>query len=843
MFNRNKKNLNSTKINQPNSLRIEPLEDRMMLSGVEIFAAGDLGGEQFALRIDSQTVETFTVTQELGTFEFQTDQPVTADQVSIEFLNDQFDPANGIDSNLIVDAIQIDGVRFETESPSVFSTGTFNDSDGITPGFGRGEVLNANGFFQFSNDGGSSLIEISARGDVGTEQFNVILDGQTAGTFTASTQQESFFVSAEAGTTVGDLRIEFLNDQFDPSVGLDSNLTVDFVNVGGETFQTEDTTVFSTGTFLNADGIVDGFGRGETLHTNGFFQFTDALADSLGPDQIVAVDVDGFQAVNSQGLADANGEGAGAAFVFDDASGDLDLVNAGTLSGLGQAAPTSPEAGDGIRLAGSGSFDGSIVNLGALTSESTQGTTGGFRAVNGLDFQGSLFNSGLISGANNGVYFGVGENTGELVNNGTVSSDSRAVNIDGNGLNVVNNGSILGTGNQRNGTIYSDNTASNFDIVNFGLVDAGVGNDGAAVSLSFNNDGSNGEVNVFNGGLIAGRGQASAGLATAGDGLRLEGNRSSDGVPPGLFEGSIVNTGALISESAQGTTGGFRAVNGLSFQGDLVNTGLVAGVQNGVYFGTGDHTDGIIVNQGTISSDSRAVNIDGDGLELVNEGAILGSGNQRNGTVYVDGTGENFDIVNLGGLIDAGVGNDGSAIAIETGDVIGDQVNGSVFNSGIVQGRGTGAGNQIGHGLRFIEGAGTDGTAVFTGDIVNDGVISGSADSDLAAGIIVEGVGLAGTIVNTGFISGASVAIDASSANSSIRLVNDGAIDGDILFGSANDVLTVNQNSSINGAIDGGAGFDTLNVNFANFEAGVEFVNSIDASSFEQINIDGQQFA
>jgi len=102
---------------------------------------------------------------------------------------------------------------------------------------------------------------------------------------------------------------------------------------------------------------------------------------------------------------------------------------------------------------------------------------------------------------------------------------------------------------------------------------------------------------------------------------------------------------------------------------------------------------------------------------------------------------------------------------------------------------------------------------------------------------------LAGTIVNTGFISGASVAIDASSANSSIRLVNDGAIDGDILFGSANDVLTVNQNSSINGAIDGGAGFDTLNVNFANFEAGVEFVNSIDASSFEQINIDGQQFA
>ena len=846
MFNRNKKNQTATQINRPNGLRMEPLEDRMMLSGVEVFAAGDLGGEQFALNIDGQTVEIFTVTQELSTFEFQSDTPITADQVSIEFLNDQFDPENGIDANLIVDAIQIDGVRFETESPTVFSTGTFLDADGITPGFGRGEVLNANGFFQFSSAGASAdstLIEVSAFGDVGTEQFNVIVDGDVLGTFTASTEQESFFVSAAPGTTIGDLRIEFLNDQFDPSIGLDSNLTVDFVNVGGQTFQAEDTTVFSTGTFTDADGIVDGFGRGGTLNTNGFLQFTAPLADSLGPDQIIAVDADGFQAVNSEALSDADGEGAAAAFVFDDASGDLDLVNDGVLSGLGQAAPTTPEAGDGLRLAGEG-FDGSIVNLGALTSESTQGTVGGFRAVNGFDFQGTLFNAGLISGAQNGVYFGTGENTGEFINNGTVSSDSRAVNIDGNGLNVVNNGAIIGTGDQRNGTIYSDNTASNFDIVNFGLVDAGEGNDGAAVSLSLNNDGSNGDINVFNNGLIAGRGQAGAGLATAGDGLRLEGARTADGVPPGLFEGSIVNTGSLTSESAQGTTGGFRAVNGLSFQGELVNTGLVAGVQNGVYFGTGDHTDGIVVNQGTISSDSRAVNIDGDGLELVNEGAIIGTGNQRNGTLYVDGTGENFDIVNLGGLIDAGVGNNGSAIGIETGDVIGDQVSGSVFNSGLVQGRGTGTtANGIGHGLRFIEGAGTDGTAAFTGDVVNEGTIAGSADSDLAAGIAIEGISLTGTIVNTGLISGTSVAIDASQANGSVNLVNDGAIDGDVLFGSSNDVLTVNENGSFNGSIDGGAGFDTLNVNFASFEAGVEFVNSIDASSFEQININGEQFA
>jgi len=347
MMNLLKKKAKKSNVQQPAGLRLESLEDRMMLSSVQIFAAGDLGGEQFALQIDGQTVEQFTVSQELSTFDFQTDQPVSADQIRIEFLNDQFDPENGIDSNLRVEAIQIDGVRFETDSPSVFSTGTFLNEDGITPGFGRGDVLNANGFFQFSNEGASdSLIEVSARGDVGNEQFNVIVDGQTAGTFTASTQQQSFFVGAAAGTTAGDVRIEFLNDQFDPSAGLDSNLTVDFINVGGQTFQAEDESVFSTGTFLNEDGIADGFGRGETLNTNGFFQFTNPLADSLGPDQIVAVDADGFQAVNFETISDSDGVGAGAAFVFDGASGDLDLLNRGNLNGLGQAAPTTPEAGD-----------------------------------------------------------------------------------------------------------------------------------------------------------------------------------------------------------------------------------------------------------------------------------------------------------------------------------------------------------------------------------------------------------------------------------------------------------------------------------------------------------------
>ena len=66
-----------------------------------------------------------------------------------------------------------------------------------------------------------------------------------------------------------------------------------------------------------------------------------------------------------------------------------------------------------------------------------------------------------------------------------------------------------------------------------------------------------------------------------------------------------------------------------------------------------------------ISSDSRAFNIDGEGLTLNNEGTIEGTGAQRNGTVYSDGTANNFN-VNNSGTIDAGV--EGSGFAAEIGE-------------------------------------------------------------------------------------------------------------------------------------------------------------------------------
>ena len=119
-------------------LQIDALEPRMMLSTVQIFASGTQGGEQLQLQIDGNVAETFTIgvgTDILNdqTFFFETNGTITADDVRIEFLNDSFNATTGADSNLIVDAIEVDGVRFETESSTTFSTGTFLNADGIQP--------------------------------------------------------------------------------------------------------------------------------------------------------------------------------------------------------------------------------------------------------------------------------------------------------------------------------------------------------------------------------------------------------------------------------------------------------------------------------------------------------------------------------------------------------------------------------------------------------------------------------------------------------------------------------------------------------------------------------------
>ena len=397
-----------------------------------------------------------------------------------------------------------------------------------------------------------------------------------------------------------------------------------------------DTTVINAGNIaggFNAINFVNGAGTGSVTNLSTGVISSDSRAINIGgavtvenAGQIIGTGdqrngtvysdsaANNFS-VNNSGVIDAGAGNQGAAFSAElsETGTNFSINNSGTLAGRGNAGAGAATAGDGIRLertrvggaldaTTTGLFTGDITNSGTISSEGANGTVGGFRAVNGVDFQGTLTNAagGEISGEQNGVYFGNatpaggGDHTGGVVRNeGTISSGSRALNIDGEGLSVVNEGDIIGTGNQRNGTVYSDDTANNFWLDNSGRIDAGVGNAGSGVSLSVGSTPL--DASIDNSGIIQGRTQAGTPLgsadAQAGDGLRLEGVRgtNADGstsFAAGAFTGVISNSGEIASgDNTAGTVAGVRAVNGLSFQGALNNTGSITGASNGLYFG------------------------------------------------------------------------------------------------------------------------------------------------------------------------------------------------------------------------------------------------------------------
>ncbi|MBO9398568.1 CHRD domain-containing protein [Shimia sp. R9_2] len=533
--------------------------------------------------------------------------------------------------------------------------------------------------------------------------------------------------------------------------------------------------------------------------------YTNATAEDVSISNFTGATID----------AGAENSGAGISFQVGDEAGDTvsNTVFNGfgaTIQGRGQAASDTGGAGDGIRLnngAEGAVSDTDITNSGLISSESNQGTAAGIRVADGLAAEGRILNTstGVIEGVRNGLYIGEAEHDLDVLNFGTIQSDSRAVNIDGTGVDLLNAGTIQGTGDQRNGTVYADGTADDFSVSNLvnGTIDAGEGNQGSGFGAEIGGaeDGAN-TFTLNNAGTIQGRGNASAGTGLAGDGVRV-GNPGNQGTT----DATITNSGSILSEGANGTVAGVRFVNGVNFQGTFTNSGTVAGVQNGVYFGTGDHSGGSFVNSGVVSSDSRALNIDGEGLEVTNSGAILGTGDQRNGTVYADGTADNYTFTNTG-LVDAGVGNNGSAVSLQTGDEAGDVVSAAVVNEGILQGRGDATeGNTVGDGLRLFS---NQEDASFAGLVQNSGVIAGSEDSDAAAGIRVDGgLNILGAIVNEGQITGSVNAIDARDAGS-VTFVNDddGVVDGNVLLGAGEDIV-VNL-GQIDGVIDGGAGNDVL---------------------------------
>ena len=141
-------------------LSVEPLEERQMLSTVAIDAVGTTGEEILVVTANGSELFSSVVSASGSELSFEVDDSLAVADLQINFVNDLFEPGV-VDRNLTVQELRFNGNRFDPSADNVFSTGTYLAEDGVVSGFGRGNILHSNGFFQVAPSD-----EISFNGNV-----------------------------------------------------------------------------------------------------------------------------------------------------------------------------------------------------------------------------------------------------------------------------------------------------------------------------------------------------------------------------------------------------------------------------------------------------------------------------------------------------------------------------------------------------------------------------------------------------------------------------------------------------------------------------------------------------
>ena len=281
-------------------LSVEPLEQRQMLSAVEIFAAGQTGQEILELQLFDASAQNFKTVQswqvggdvdsrDFEVFQFNTDQDIDIRDIRVQFVNDFVSEDGSFDRNLAVDGLVLDGIVYETEDPRTFFTAWANNRGGVGAGRFSTELLNVDGGIRYSPASGTPVeapapvlepnkIFINASGTTGEEILLLRVDGQVVNSFNVTQDLATYEFMFDEFVSIDRISIAFENDLFDPANDIDRNLVVPDLTLlysdgTSDTFQTKSDRVFSTGTWLAEDGVADGFGRDFTLHANGFFQY------------------------------------------------------------------------------------------------------------------------------------------------------------------------------------------------------------------------------------------------------------------------------------------------------------------------------------------------------------------------------------------------------------------------------------------------------------------------------------------------------------------------------------------------------------------------------------------
>ncbi|MGH1488303.1 MAG: hypothetical protein ACRBK7_02745 [Acidimicrobiales bacterium] len=226
---------------------------------ITVTARGRLGTEDAHLIIDGQEVASYDLDTDFQTFYYRMPPGQLAASLRVE--NDD----DGWPNAVIVDNVTAGGLKYKSSHWRTLSSGSWDSARGCGQGVKMSDWLTCdNSWFDYGIDYGwpkYRVVRVSARGRLGTESFDLIVNGSKVNTWNLGTDYQFFthLYSPGAEETTDSVRIE------SNGPGWPNAVIVDYVDVEGFKIDTSDGRTLSSGSWTSSTGCAEGFKRSDWL--------------------------------------------------------------------------------------------------------------------------------------------------------------------------------------------------------------------------------------------------------------------------------------------------------------------------------------------------------------------------------------------------------------------------------------------------------------------------------------------------------------------------------------------------------------------------------------------------
>jgi len=228
---------------------------------ITLQARGNQGTENVDLIVNGSEIASWPLSNSNQTFEYRTNQNV--DSIQVRNSN------GGWPNAVVVDHVELNGKRYESEDASTLSYGSWDSAYGCAEGYKQSKWLSCDGgYFDYALD--SNLITVRARGNQGTENVDLIVNGSEVASWPLSNSNQTF--EYRINQNVDSIKVRNNNG------GWPNAVVVEYVELNGKRYESEDASTRSYGSWDSVYGCAEGYKQSKWLSCDGgYFQY--AIAD------------------------------------------------------------------------------------------------------------------------------------------------------------------------------------------------------------------------------------------------------------------------------------------------------------------------------------------------------------------------------------------------------------------------------------------------------------------------------------------------------------------------------------------------------------------------------------